>query len=181
MDLPILSRRTFLQAASAMALSQFGCASAQKPKNPQQYTPVTFELLPFQQYFPVPAPKTNLEDKLAQEYLENAWSINGLQHYTLKRSTDEKVEQIHIKDPVTFKANVILTARDLGFSEKDIYFCSIHDAIFLSGKIVAHKLRYDERMISPEQNNLINNPQALLGQLLQDNYDQYFEGKKVER
>jgi len=95
----------------------------------------------FQNYYPASEEdKYTLDDAYFQKYFTE--------------SADDKKHSI--KNAAKFKKLILETASELGYAEKDISNMSIHDAIRLSGMIVAHKLEYEHGMISDAEKETID-------------------------
>lgn len=164
-----LSRRRFLQLGSvlgaALGLEPLleGCAAFNGLSSGRiwhqeigDFAPVTIRLIPFQNYYPPPAEKRlDLEDKMLETYLTKPHSIDVLSLMVLnspavKDLNKDPVTKINIKDSQQFTSEVLNVAQELSYTIEQIQNLSIHEAVMLSGLIVAKRLEYDSDMLSEE-------------------------------
>lgn len=111
--------------------------------------------VPFKEFNPISSHnKLKIEDKILETYLLNDSSLDNLNPFRL-----ESKNEIKIKDSGRFESEIVSVAKELGVSEEKLKKLSIHDTVFLSGKIVASKLEYNQDMISKDEEKIISNPQ----------------------
>ncbi len=111
--------------------------------------------VPFKEFNPISLPnKIKIEDKILENYLLNDSSLDSLNPFHL-----ESKNEIKIKDLGKFESEIVSVTKELGVSEEKLKTLSIHDALFLSGKIVASKLGYNQNMISKDEEKIVGNPQ----------------------
>ncbi|HLD72879.1 MAG TPA: hypothetical protein VJA23_04800 [Candidatus Nanoarchaeia archaeon] len=193
-----LSRRKFLQLGSlfgtALALESLleGCATFRGlntgkrwQKEINDFTPVTIRLIPFQNYYPPSAEKPlDLEDKMLETYLTKPYSLGELDimimnSHIVKNPDQDPVMKANIKDYQQFNSEVLSVAQELGYSKEQVQNLSIHEAVMLSGRIVAKRLEYEPKMLSEEPDLP---PQEmyyyLLGKVNSDNRTE--EAKKID-
>ncbi|GEM_PF-3432218 len=162
-----LSRRHFIGSlfGAALALEPLleGCATfsglnAEKrwQKEISDFTPVTIRLIPFQEYHPASAEKElTLDDRMLETYLTKPYSLNGLDlmihnAHVVNNPDDNPIKRLNINNYDRFKEEVLAVAQELGYSPEQVSALSVHEAVMLSGKIVANRLKYDDEMIGPE-------------------------------
>src|SRR3989344_909971 len=177
----------FVGAALVAGYLSTGCSSVgklvQKQEHDNSHLPLEARLIPFQQYSPVPAQeKLTLNDKMLEAYVLGTYSLNELSLSILnphlaESGINDPIRKADIGDYNGFKAGVISVAEELGFSQDDLRKLSIHDTIMLSGKIVAHKLDYDNNMISEEEKEISKDPTLLYSTLVEE----LFLNEKVDR
>ncbi|MCK5613693.1 hypothetical protein KAR91_68145, partial [Candidatus Pacearchaeota archaeon] len=120
-------------------------------------------LVTFQDYHPpTSTQKIEFEDPLFKAYFTEQYSVHMLSMEISGTDVSELKSKnvVKIKDYPKFKKMVVSTAKELGYSEEQLRTMSIHDALMLGGKITAHRLEYDEEMISEEEKRILKSKGA---------------------
>lgn len=108
---------------------------------------------PFDRYQPTAETTVRaLPDPLLHDYFTAL--PNTLDLSTEQRKTAPSPPPI--ADRERFTALVLETAATLGYAPEDLRHLSIHDAVLLSGRLVAHRLTYDRGMISEAEKKLFD-------------------------
>ena len=165
------TRRDFLKNAGALIygatlVGDFGgCISSFPLVEQQTFNPVNIEIIPFEKYSPKREnEKIELDDMLLMDYIEKPIMMNELDNY-VRLGKYNKIEPIVINDKGNFKREITRTASELGYNNLEAL--SIQEAIFASGKIVAHKMEYSKEMIGEAEKLLFEgNPQEIFFKLL---------------
>lgn len=160
----LLSRRQFISSllGAALALEPLleGCATfsglmngSRMEQESDHFIPANLKLIPFQEYHPAPAEKKlTLDDRMLETYLTKAYSLDELDlmimnHHVVKDPDKDPIQKIDIKNYQQFSTSIMAIALDLGYTPEQVQSLSVHEAVMLSGKIVAKKLEYDQKMI----------------------------------
>ncbi|MBI4237032.1 MAG: hypothetical protein HY696_01275 [Deltaproteobacteria bacterium] len=126
----------------------------------------------FAQYDPTPTEKTEtLRDPLLRDYF-TALPDAGLL-WTDHKNTPPPPPAIADRERLT--ALILETAAALGYPPESLRRLSIHDAVLLSGRLVAHRLAYEHGMIGEAEKKLFDSidrsqpdwQMELLGKLMQ--------------
>jgi len=172
--------------ASALVAGQLliGCTSGRLMKRYEEKKDVQnleVRLTPFQNYSPKSQLKEiKINDEMLDTYIKDAYSLKELDllimnSHAVSNIEEDPLKTTHIGDYNKFKSEIIKVSNELGYSEDKLSNLSIHDAIMLSGKIVAHKLDYYHEMISKEQEEIFSsfedNPIALMAILMANSFD----------
>lgn len=154
---------------SCASLSQM----VQRDTVKHSFEPSVMKVVPFQEYYPGSnSKKIELKDKMLETYVSQAYSIDELSLSILNSHAVDNIEEDHVKtvnisNYDKFKSEIILAAEELGYLEEDLTKLSVHDAVMLSGKLVANRLDYYSDMIDEETEKLLpEDPEELFYTLL---------------
>ncbi len=190
----LLSRRQFISSlfGAAIALEPLleGCATfsglmngSRMEQEPDHFIPANLKLIPFQEYHPASAERQlTLDDRMLEIYLTKAYSLDLMimNHHVVKDPDNNPTKKIDIKDYQQFSAAIMAIALDLGYTPEQVQSLSVHEAVMLSGKIVARKLEYDQKMIGESLSDIP--PEELFHYLLSrgDIDDRPEEAKRID-
>ena len=153
-----------LAVAGASPALQTGSTAVRKVGNrfeeyvgKQQISDLEIQLIPFQEYYPKNVSgRIQLMDPLLKAYIAKPYSLQELKQSLTTTYTDETFIQrsVQIKDYHHFKKEILATAKQLGISKRELKALDIHDAIMVSGRILAQRMEYNKRMINSEEGEL---------------------------
>jgi hypothetical protein len=169
-----ISRRNFLGlvgklgGVAALAGAPVGCATLSRGirflAGPDTEAPVEIMLKKFQEYNPSNATAViDFPDDMLGDYVTkpfDAYSLGTmifnphlatLNPFTGKNdpSIDENpMTSINIENYDRFKEVILETSQEIGYTKQQLSSLSVHDAVMLSGRLLAQRLEYAMEMIS---------------------------------